>query len=72
MPRLLGDHRQRERAKLAIIERPSVPAPAATFAKMSVMPPVTAIRQVIGKGETTVKTASVCVFHTADIDLDIS
>ena len=48
-----------------------MPAPAAAFA-MSVMPPVTAIRQVIGKGETTVKTASVCVFHTADIDLDIS
>jgi hypothetical protein len=37
-----------------------------------VMSPVTAIRHVIGKSETTVETVSVFVSHAADIDHDIS
>ena len=56
MARLLGDHGQCEDAKLAVIERPDAASAAAVSAAMmtAVMPPVTAIRRVIGLGETTV------------------
>ena len=55
MPRLLGDHGQCEDAKLAVIERPAATSVAASIAMMAaVMLPVTAIRQVIGLGKTTV------------------
>ena len=53
MPRLLGDHGQHEKTKLAVVERPPA-APSAEPVAMMVMPPVTAIRRVIGLGETTV------------------
>jgi hypothetical protein len=53
VPGLLGDHGQCEEAKLAVVERPSA-TPSAEPVAMMVMPPVTAIRQVIGLGETTV------------------
>ena len=53
VPRLLGDHGQHEEPKLAVVERPSA-TPAAELVAMMVMPPVTAIRRVIGLGETTV------------------
>jgi hypothetical protein len=53
--RLLGDHGQGEKAKLAIVERPAAAASAEAEAVMTVMmPSVTAIRQVLGLGETTV------------------
>jgi hypothetical protein len=53
VPRLLGDHGQREKTKLAVVER-SFATPSAEPVAMMVMPPVTAIRRVIGLGETTV------------------
>jgi hypothetical protein len=53
--RLFGDHREGEQAKFAIIERPAAAAASEPVAMVAVMvPPVTAIRQVIGLGETTV------------------
>jgi hypothetical protein len=55
VPRLLGDHGEGEQAKLAIIEEPAAAAAAGSVALMAVMvPPVTAIRQVLGVSETTV------------------
>jgi hypothetical protein len=54
VPRLLGDHGEGEQAKLAIIEEPAAAAAAGSVALMAVMvPPVTAIRQVLGVSETT-------------------
>jgi hypothetical protein len=54
---LLCDHGQDEQTKLAVVER-AMPTPTAeAVAMMAVMmPPVTAIRHVIGLGETTVPT----------------
>jgi hypothetical protein len=55
MPGLLGDHGQREEAKVAVVEWSSATPAACSAATMTmVMPPVTTIRQVIGMGETTV------------------
>jgi hypothetical protein len=52
---LLGDHGEGEKTKLAIIERPAAAAAARPLTMMAVMvPPVTAIRQVLGVSETTV------------------
>ncbi len=52
---LPGDHGEGEQAKLAVVEQPlaaatAEPAPVVTM----VMLPVTAIRQLLGMGETTV------------------
>jgi hypothetical protein len=53
--RLLGDHGKGENAKLAIVKRPAAATTAEAEAVMPVMmPSVTAIRQVLGLGETTV------------------
>jgi hypothetical protein len=55
MPRLPGDHGEGDKAQFAIVERPTVAAAAGMRTMIvPVMPPVTAIRQVIGMGETTV------------------
>jgi hypothetical protein len=52
--RLFGDHRENDEPELSIVEGPAVAAPAVTAMMIvSVMPSVTAIRQVIGVGETT-------------------
>jgi hypothetical protein len=54
---LLGDHGEGEKTKLAIIEQPAAAAATGAVAMMAVMvPPVTAIRQVIRVSETTVGT----------------
>jgi hypothetical protein len=53
--RLLADHRKGEKAKFAIVEQPTAAATAESVFMMAVVaPPVTAIRQVLGLGETTV------------------
>jgi hypothetical protein len=47
--RLFGDHRESDKPKLPIIKEPAAVSAAAAMAMMvPVMPPVTAIRQVIG------------------------
>jgi hypothetical protein len=53
--RLLGDHGEDEKTKLAIVEEPAAAAAARALTMMAVMvPPMTAIRQVLGVSETTV------------------
>jgi hypothetical protein len=53
--RLLSDHGKGEHAKLAIVKRPAASATAEAEAVITVMmPSVTAIRQVLGLGKTTV------------------
>jgi hypothetical protein len=71
---LLRDHRERQKAKLAIVERtPATPAARATGVMMTmVMPPVAMSFHVLGSGETTVEAAPALMSHAADIDLDIS
>jgi hypothetical protein len=57
VPRLLGDHGQRQQAEFAIVERPAAAPAFGTLAAMVMvvtMPPMTAIRHVIGLGELTV------------------
>ena len=55
MARLFGDHGKNNKPKLSVVEEPSaMPAAAVMVMMASMMPPVTAIRQVIGVGETTV------------------
>jgi hypothetical protein len=63
--RLLGDHGERQQAKLAIVECPAAAPALGAFAPLGalaaiavmvvvMMPPMTAIRHVIGLGELTV------------------
>jgi hypothetical protein len=53
--RLFGDHRENDEPEIAVVEDPAVAAPAVMAMRMvSAMPPVTAIRQVIGVSKTTV------------------
>ncbi|HEX3416786.1 MAG TPA: hypothetical protein VHT21_10350 [Stellaceae bacterium] len=55
MARLFGDHGKNNKPKLSVVEEASaMPAAAVMVMMTSMMPPVTAIRQVIGVGETTV------------------
>jgi DNA-binding transcriptional ArsR family regulator len=52
--RLFGDQGQNNKPKLSVLEEPSaMPAAAVMVVVGSMMPPVKAIRQVIGVGETT-------------------
>jgi hypothetical protein len=53
--RLFGDHRESDQPEFSVVEGSAVAAPAATTMMLvPVMPPVTAIRQIIGVSETTV------------------
>jgi hypothetical protein len=53
--RPFGDHRESDKPKLPVVKEPSAASAAAAMAMMEpVTPPVTAIRQVIGSGKTTV------------------
>jgi hypothetical protein len=53
--RLLADHPKSEEAKFAIGEKPTAAATAEAVSMMAVVTPlVTAIRQVLGLGETKV------------------
>lgn len=59
MPWLLGDHGQRDQAQFSVIEGASAAAaPAVAMIPVSVMAvwvsPGSAIRQILGKSETTV------------------
>jgi hypothetical protein len=63
--RLLGDQGEDEQPERAVVEGPGAAVPAAMMAVVTVVvvPPVTAIRHVIGPGEATAEAVSVVVSH---------
>ena len=54
MARFVGDKGEGKQPQLSIVERTAAVASAAIMARATVVPPVTAIRQVIGVSKTTV------------------
>jgi hypothetical protein len=52
--RLFGDHGEREKAQLAIVEQPVAAATAQPMPAAVAIAPVTATRQILGVGEATV------------------
>jgi hypothetical protein len=70
--RLLGDHRQYEKAKFAVIEQAAAVLTAAMMAMVSAVMMVVGMVGICGPGRMAASAAHVSFFHKVDIYLDAS